>query len=75
MQQITQTAGNSNQIVEALLKWMTIISHIKIFQIYPTNESRDLEMCHLAFEYMLQVCEAHEADAAARLNKISKYLD
>ena len=44
-----------------------------IFQIYPTNESRQLEMYHCeplfqwVFEYMLQVCEAHEADAATRL--------
>ena len=74
MHQIAWTAGNSNQIVEALLKYQMDddpLSH-RIFKICPINESRELEMCQYeplspwVFEYMLQVCKVHEANAASR---------
>jgi hypothetical protein len=71
---IRDIARGTTSMLQALYSYRlsaNAISHT-IFQLYPSNESRELAMCKYevvsrwVLDSLLRVCETHEADAAAK---------
>jgi hypothetical protein len=75
LNQINYTGPEPSHILKALLSYRTGADAASqtIFQLYPANDLRQLELCHTepvsrwVFDSLLDICEKHEADAVAQL--------
>jgi hypothetical protein len=74
LRKIKSIAGNTSHIVDVLILYQldAYALYHTIFQLSPENELRQLETCHCdvvsqwVFDSLLDACETHEANAAAR---------